>query len=108
MGTAAGLRRSQADGTMLSFNRVDTLALRPSGYSAGASGMEIDVVKAPTKTLLELREILGPPNPLLLASMKTPEAIAAYQDQGRQIASASRKMISFLIRSLKIRSSGHP
>jgi hypothetical protein len=51
-------------------------------------GMEIDMVKAPTKTLLELREILGPPSPLLLASMKTPEAIAAYQDQGRQMASA--------------------
>ncbi len=42
----------------------------------------------PTKTLIELAEILGPPDPALLASLMTTDAIAAYQEQGRSIASS--------------------
>lgn len=42
----------------------------------------------PTKTLNELAAILGPPDPALLASLMTTDAVAAYQEQGRSIASS--------------------
>lgn len=50
--------------------------------------MERSMIESPTKTLTELKEILGPPDAALLASMKTPTAVAAYQEQGRKISSS--------------------
>ena len=45
-------------------------------------------IDAPSKSLKELRAILGPPDPELLAILRTPEAAAEFQAQGRMIASS--------------------